>query len=186
MTRTLIALGVAALIAANPPANPPAAAVKYPITGENTKLEFVGTKPNGKHECGFKKLSGTATVTDGKLETLQIEVEIDCDSIYTDDPSGKLTAHLKQPDFFGVKDNPKATFKTTKVEKTEKGYQITGDLTMIGKTKPVTFPASVTLAPDAVLLATAFTIDRTDWGMKYGQGMIDDKVTIKVAMTAKK
>ena len=92
----------------------------------------------------------------------------------------------RQPDFFGVKDNPKATFKTTKVEKTEKGYQITGDLTMIGKTKPVTFPASVTLAPDAVLLATAFTIDRTDWGMKYGQGMIDDKVTIKVAMTAKK
>jgi polyisoprenoid-binding protein YceI len=182
MTRTLFALATAALLAASAPA----ADTKYPITGDNTKLEFVGTKPDGKHEGGFKKLNGTATVTDGKLETLKIEVEIDCDSLYSDEPQGKLTAHLKSPDFFAVKDHPKATFKTTKVEKTDKGYTITGDLTMLGKTKSVTFPASVGLAPDAVLLSTSFMIDRTDWGMNYGKDKIDDKVTIKIAMTAKK
>ena len=40
-----------------------------------------------------------------------------------------------------MKDNPKATFKSTKIEKTDKGYTITGDLTMLGKTKSVSFPA---------------------------------------------
>ena len=58
--------------------------------------------------------------TDADPASLKIEAEIDTDSLYSDNV--KLTGHLKSPDFFGVKDNPKATFKTTKVEKTDKGY----------------------------------------------------------------
>ena len=160
---------------------------KVALTGENTKITFVGTKPGGKHDGGFKKLSGTATVTDDKLETLKIEVEIDCDSLYSDDPSGKLTAHLKNPDFFGVKDNPKATFKTTKVAKTDKGYDVTGDLTLLGKTNAVTFPASISEKDGVLSLSSEFKIDRTQWGMTYGaKGMVDKDVTIKLAVTAKK
>lgn len=180
MTRMLVticAIGLAAGIAV-------AAEVKYPINGENTKLRFVGTKPGGKHEGGFKKLSGMATVTDGKLDTLKFDIEIQTDSIYTDD--AKLTDHLKGSDFFGVKDQPKATFKSTKVEKTAAGYNVSGDLTMLGKTKPITFSASITLTADAVLMSTEFKIDRTDWGITYGKGQIDNPVLIKISMTAKK
>ena len=132
MMRPLSALVLAFLLGASVSA----ADVQYALTGENTKLTFTGTKPGGKHDGGFKKLAGTATVTDGKLAT--IEVEIDTDSLYSDNE--KLTGHLKNPDFFGVKDHPKATFKSTKIEKTDRGYTITGDLTMIGQTKPVTLP----------------------------------------------
>src|SRR5262249_56737705 len=117
------------------------------------------------------------------LETLKIEVNIDTDSLYSDEPSGKLTGHLKSADFFGVKDNPKATFKSTKVEKGDKTYTITGDLTMLGKTKPVSFPASVSEKDGVLSLSTEFKIDRTQWGMTYGKGMINDEVTIKVVMT---
>lgn len=178
MPRTLIALAVAALAAA--PSS--AAETKYALTGENTKVEFTGTKPGGKHDGGFKNLAGTATTADGALS--KIEVEIDCDSMYSDDP--KLTAHLKSPDFFGVKDNPKATFKTTKVEKTDKGYTVTGDLTLLGKTKPVSFPAAVTEKDGTLSVASTFVIDRNDWGMSFGKGKIDDKVTIRIAVAAKK
>lgn len=180
MARTLFALAAAALAAA--PAT--AAETKYALTGENTKVTFVGTKPDGKHEGGFGKLSGAATVADGDLTKLKMEVDIDCDSLYSDDP--KLTAHLKSPDFFGVKDNPKATFKSTKVEKTDKGYTVTGDLTMLGKTKAVTFPATVTTAGDTLTLTAEFKIDRTQWGMTYGKGKIADEVALKVAVAAKK
>ena len=106
MIRSMFAVAAAVLMAV------PAAAAetKYALTGENTKLEFVGTKANGKHVGGFKKLSGTATAADGGMA---IEAEIDCDSLYTDDPQGKLTQHLKSPDFFAVKDHPTAKFKST-------------------------------------------------------------------------
>jgi polyisoprenoid-binding protein YceI len=183
MIRSLSALVLAILLGTSAVA----ADVKYALTGENTKLTFVGTKPGGKHDGGFKKLTGTATVADGKIESLTIEVDIDTDSLYTDDPSGKLTNHLKNPDFFGVKDNPKATFKTTKVAKTDKGYDVTGDLTMLGKTKAVTFPATITEKDGVLSLTSDFKIDRTQWGMNYGaKGQVDKDVAIKLAVTAKK
>ena len=178
MVRNLSALALAVLMGV------PLLAAEdtYKLDGENTKVTFVGTKPGGKHNGGFKKLTGTATVADGTLS--KIEVEIDCNSLFSDDT--KLTAHLKSPDFFGVKDNPTSTFKTTKIEKTDKGYSITGDLTLLGKTKSITFPATVTEKDGTLSLAASFDIDRTQWGMNFGRGKVNDKVALKVALTAKK
>ena len=180
MPRLLIALGLFAALALTASA----ADSKYALTGDNTKVTFVGKKPDGKHTGGFAKLTGTVTVAEGDLTKTKIEVEIDTDSLYSDD--AKLTGHLKNADFFDVKNNPKATFKSTKVEKGERGYKVTGDLTLLGKTKPVTFPATITEKDGKVTVAASFSIDRTDWGMNYGKGKIDDKVELGIEVAVKK
>jgi polyisoprenoid-binding protein YceI len=160
----------------------PAVADDVKLSGENTKITWVGTKgAAGKHDGGFKTVTGTAAVTGDSLT--RVEVEIDMDSLYSDD--AKLTAHLKAPDFFGVKTNPKSKFVSTRVEKTDKGYTITGNLTMNGKTKEVSFPATVSYAGGTLKLDAAFSIDKRDWGMTYGGGKIDDQVALKVAVEAK-
>lgn len=159
-----------------------AAEKKYALTGENTRVTFTGFKKAGKHDGGFKKLTGTATL-DGDPTSLKLEAEIDTDSLYSDNE--KLTAHLKNPDFFGVKDNPTATFKSTKVEKSEKGYTITGDLTLLGKTKPVTMPATVEAKDGELVLSSEFKINRFDWGMTFGKGMVEDGVSLKLNIKAK-
>jgi polyisoprenoid-binding protein YceI len=174
--RMLFAAAAAIALAA-----PGVAADSVKLSGENTKVTWVGTKPGGKHEGGFKTLTGTATVLEGELA--KVEVEIDTESLYADDP--KLTQHLKSPDFFGVKNNPKAKFVTTKVEKADKGVTITGDLTLNGKTKSISFPATVSHAGGTLKVDSAFTIDKRDFGMTYGGGKIDDQVAIKVAVEAK-
>ena len=156
---------------------------KYALTGENTTIKFVGKKTDGKHEGGFKKLTGTATCG-GDPTTLKIECEIDCDSLYSDDE--KLTGHLKGPDFFGVKENPKATFKSTKVEKDGDKVKITGDLTLLGKTKPVTLTCTCEHKDGALGLKSEFTIDRTAWGMTYGEGKIEKEVALKLTIACKK
>jgi polyisoprenoid-binding protein YceI len=161
-----------------------AADTKFALTGENTKLTFVGKKPDGKHEGGFSKLGGSATVANGDPTTLKAEVTIDTGSLHSDD--AKLTAHLKSADFFDVKNHPKATFKVTKVAKADKGYTVSGELTMLGKTKPVSFPASIVATGDSLRVSADFPIDRTQWGMNYGKGKIDDKVDLTIAVTAKK
>lgn len=155
---------------------------KVELTGANTKIEFTGTKADGKHDGGFKDVTGSASVGDG-AESLKLKVEIDVASMYSDDD--KLTGHLKSPDFFAVKKHPKATFEVTKVAKADKGYEVTGDLTLLGKKKKVTFPAEIKVA-DGVDLKADFKIKRSDWGMTYGKGKIDDEVSLKVAVTAKK
>jgi polyisoprenoid-binding protein YceI len=154
---------------------------KYPLDGENAKVTFVGTKPGGKHEGGFKKLSGVATVPGGDVSKMTLEVVIDTDSLWSDDP--KLTGHLKAPDFFDVKTNPTAKFVSSKVEKTAEGYAVTGDLTLNGKTNTVSFPATVTTA-GGLKLDAKFKIDRTKFGMVYGKGKIDDEATIAVNVSA--
>lgn len=170
--RFVIGMMVAAASAAGAAADD-----KFALTGENTRVEFVGTKKDGKHTGGFKKLDGTATAE-------KIEVTIDTDSLYSDD--AKLTAHLKNADFFDVKANPTAKFVSTNILRGKDGFQITGDLTLNGKTKSISFPAKITTADGVYKLDAEFTIDRTEFGMAYGKGKIDDAVQLKVSVAAKK
>ena len=175
---------VAGLVAAAVLA-PAAAAAEFPLTGENTKIEFTGSKKDGKHDGGFKALSGAATAKAGDPTTLKIEVTIRTDSLYSDNP--KLTEHLKNPDFFDVKTNPTSKFVSTKVEKADKKdlYTVTGDLTLNGKTKAITFPASIVVG-DVLSVSSAFTIDRTDFGMNYATDKVEKTVQLRIAVTAKK
>jgi len=161
-----------------------AAEVTYPLNGENTKITFVGSKPEGKHDGGFKKLTGTAKVDGTDVTTLKVAVDIDMNSLYSDNP--KLTAHLKSPDFFGVKTYPKSRFVMTKVEKSGGEYKVTGRLTMHGKTKEVSFPATVEVKGESLSLSSNFTINRHDWGVSFGKGKVDDEVKMAISLRAGK
>ncbi len=153
-----------------------------PLTGDNCTITFVGTKKGGKHDGGFKKLSGNAKFG-ADPTTLKIDVEIDMNSMFTDNE--KVTDHLKSPDFFDVKNNPKSKFTVTKVEKDKDGYKMTGKLDMHGKSKEITMPAKITQTGDSLKLESTFKINRFDWDVKYGKGKVDDNVEIKVKLDGK-
>ena len=161
-----------------------AADTKFALNGDNTKVEFTGTKKEGKHDGGFKKLNGTVTVPDGNLAAAKIEVTIETDSLYSDNP--KLTEHLKAPDFFDVKTNPTAKFVSKSVSQAGRGgFTVVGDLTLNGKTNEVSFPAKIALEGGKLMLTSEFKIDRTKFGMTYGQGKVDDQVTIRLKVESK-
>jgi polyisoprenoid-binding protein YceI len=161
-----------------------AAAESYSLSGENTKIEFLGAKKDGTHTGGFKQLSGTATVNGADPTTLTIALTIDMNSLYSDNP--KLTAHLKAPDFFEVKRFPNATFKSSGVTKSKEGYTVSGELTMHGQTKPLSFPAQITAGPGGLSLSSKFKLDRNEWGISYGKGMINDDVAMTISLKAGK
>lgn len=163
---------------------PALAAEPFLLTGETCKITFVGTKPGGKHTGGFKELTGKATVVPGEPTTLMIDLAIETASLYSDDP--KLTGHLKAPDFFSVKEFPKILFKLTKVEKTAEGYTQTGELTLLGRTKPVTLPSQITATDKELTITSDFSIKRSEWGMTYGLGKVDDVVQLKVETKVKR
>jgi polyisoprenoid-binding protein YceI len=154
------------------------------LTGDNTKVTFVGTKPQGKHVGGFKTVTGTAKWTGTDPTTLKINVEIDMKSTYTD--TDKLTGHLKSPDFFDVANNPTSKFESTKVEKSADGYKVTGKLTLHGTTKEITFPAKIATDGGNLTLSSDFKINRHDWGISFGKGMVDDDVSLTVKVGGKK
>src|SRR5262249_47769527 len=143
----------------------------------------IGTKPGGKHVGGFTKFTVNIDPIKDDLANSKIQVDIDTTSLFTDTP--KLTAHLKSPDFFDVKKYPRATFVSSSVAPEKSGdatHKITGDLTLHGKTKTISFPAKVVVTGDAVSITSQFTINRHDFGISYGRGKVHDLVTIKTAV----
>ena len=156
----------------------------FRLDGNNTTITFVGSKNEGKHDGGFKSVKGTATVDGSEVTTAKVTVEIDMNSLYSDNQ--KLTAHLKSPDFFGVKSKPNAKFVSKKIVKADDGYTVTGDLSMNGVTKSLSFPAQIELGDDTLTLTSDFAINRHDWKISYGKGKIHDEVKLSIKVAAKK
>lgn len=171
----------AAPVAASSPA---VSAQKYLITPENSKIEFVGSKVTGSHNGSFRKFSGTIDFS-GQPETSRVNITIEAASIEADDPG--LTKHLKTPDFFDVEKFPQTTFVSTAIKPGgEKGatHTITGNLTMHGVTKSITFPANIAIAPEAITVDSTFSINRKDFGINYA-GAADNLIRDEVLLTLK-
>lgn len=71
------------------------------------------------------------------LTTASIRFTIDVASINTNNED--RDNHLKSADFFDAENYPEITFEATKIEKDGDDYKVTGDLTIRGVTKPITF-----------------------------------------------
>lgn len=164
----------------------PAGEAGRKLDPKNTKIEWIGSKPEGKHEGGFKEFAGSIDKITKGLAGSTIRLDIDTRSLYSD--NNRLTNHLKSPDFFGVAANPKATFVTTKIaeEKSKEGnLQISGKLTLRGVTKEISFPAKLTQTASSLELASKFTLSKKEFGMNYGAGKIDDEVVVSVSISLK-
>jgi len=186
-------------VAAAPAAVDPAAAAaaapvalpegtKYAFSNADSKVMFTGSKVTGKHDGVFNTFAGTVVIPEGKAELAAVTVEITLASAKTD--AEKLDGHLQSPDFFDVANHPKAVFTSTKVERAADGKStVTGNLTMKGQTKQISFPAVTTVEGDVVSATAEFAINRKDFNIVYAgkaDDLIRDEVLVKLEIKAKK
>lgn len=162
------------------------------IDTQTSKLIYVGKKVASSH-TGEIKLQSGALKFDDKKNLTGGDFVIDMNSITNTDIenaeyNGKFLGHIKSDDFFSTDKFKTSELKITKVEK-QKGnnYKLTGDLTIKGKTAPVTFDAVV--ANDTATAKVVF--DRTKYGVQYNSGkffqslgdkLILDEVELNVAL----
>ncbi|HEY1101683.1 MAG TPA: YceI family protein [Myxococcota bacterium] len=180
-----------------PAAEAPAAAVapvalpegtRYTFSNDGSTVAFTGSKVTGKHDGVFNTFSGTVVVPEGKPELAAVTVDITLASAKTD--AEKLDGHLQSPDFFDVAKYPTANFTSTKVERAADGKStVTGNLTLKGQTKQISFPAVATVEGDTVSATAEFAINRKDFGIVYAgkaDDLIRDEVLVKLTIKAKK
>ena len=159
----------------------------YAFDGTTSRVEWVGAKVTGKHDGGFKSFRGTVKLDPAAPEKGTVSVEIDTASLFTD--NDKLEGHLKSADFFDVEKHPKASFVSTSASKADGKWKITGNLTLHGVTKSITFPADVRVGSASVDVDAEFAINRKDFGIVYAgkpDDLIRDDVVIKLAIRATK
>ena len=166
-----------------------AGGTKYAINAQNSKIEFVGSKVTGSHNGSFGSFTGTIDYSGDPLKS-RVSINMDVNSITTDDP--KLTEHLKTPDFFDAAKFPQASFVSTEIKAGgDKGatHTVTGNLTMHGVTKAVTFPATIAVTPDVATVDSSFSINRKDFGINYAgaaNNLIRDDVVLTLRIRAAK
>lgn len=165
-----------------------AAAETLAVDAATSTLGFVGSKVTGKHEGKFEKISGSITLASGKAEGGRITLEADTASVKSDQE--KLDGHLKSPDFFDVEKFPKAVFTSSQIKAGgESGatHTVTGELDLHGVKKTISFPANITVTPDAASGTAEFVINRKDFGIVYPgkqDDLIRDDVLLKLSLKA--
>lgn len=139
----------------------------------------------------FNEFSGTFVIDKDDPSKSSFALDIKVESVDTNNQ--KRDEHLRAPDYFNVKQFPSLTFQSTKVKATDAGYEVTGDLTLHGVTKPVTLKLKgghkVVEFPKGkprVGVTSSVTIKRSEFGMKTALEGLGDDVQIIVGLEAAK
>ncbi len=132
----------------------------------------------------FGKMTGTIYFDPPDIASLSVEAEVEVGSVTTGYPT--RDEHLLSPDFFDVANYPKINFKSTKAESLggNRG-RITGDLTMRGKTQPLTLefeyfgPVKSPFGGEITIgFAAAVKINREDYGVSWNETMPEGGVVV--------
>jgi polyisoprenoid-binding protein YceI len=139
----------------------------------------------------FTKVTGSAVLNDKDVAQSQVQATIDVSTV--DTRVADRDKDLKSANFFEVDKYPTMEFKSTKIVKNGDKLQVTGDLTLHGTTKPVTFdvdgPTPDTKDPWGNTrrgISATTTINRQDFGLKWnnhlgtGEAVVGDMVKIQI------
>lgn len=162
------------------------AADTYEIDADHSMVIFRVKHSDITYNYGrFNEFTGEITM-DADVSKSTVEFEVKSASI--DTGNKKRDQHLRSPDFFGAKQFPVITFKSTKVamkEGKEDVLEVTGDLELLGVKKSITVDVEITGRGDAVIgFQSIFTIKRSEFGMTYGIGAVSDDIRLIVTIEA--
>lgn len=136
----------------------------------------------------FAEFEGSAHLDFEDPSRSSIKVEIKAPSIDTGHPD--RDAHLKSNDFFAMDEFPTIHFSSTSVEeRDESTWAVTGDLTIRGITKSVSFDAEYTGAVidpwgnTRVGFAGSLAVNRKDWGVNWNMALEAGGVTVSERVT---
>ena len=172
-----------------------AQAVTYTIDKAHSEADFTIRHMAISNVHGaFGNISGTVVYDPTDLSKSSVHATIDVSSV--DTGVAARDTHLKSPDFFDVAKFPTMTFQSTSVRPDGSGFDLDGNLTLHGVTKPVTLkvdqPSKEQLGMGGKSYARGFeattTINRKDFGLvwngtlKSGDAIIGDEVKIDITI----
>lgn len=169
---------------------------KWNIDNAHTSVGFsVKHMMVSKVKGSFGKLEGTIAGNPEDLTGAQIDFKIDVASINTNNED--RDNHLRSADFFETEAHPQITFVSTNiVKKDDDEYDLTGDITVKGITKQITFKVEYEgkgknpWGVDVVAFEAKGKISRKDFGLTWNQALeaggvlVGDDIKISIDVQA--
>src|SRR5690606_23044173 len=153
----------------------------FVVDTADSHIRFTGHGVGKNHPGKFRISSGTVAVDNNQISGGNFVIDIQSLDLEEEGEmiEGKLRPHLMSGDFFDVEKFSDAKFEITGVTPYEAkdeqkslvegaNYNVSGNLTLKGETKNVTFPARIELDDNTLKGKANFDIDRRQWQMNYG------------------
>jgi polyisoprenoid-binding protein YceI len=180
------------------------AAMTLNVDAVASEVMFTGNGVGKNHPGKFSVDKGTIMVADGKVTGGKFNIAVSSMKMSEEGEAiqTKLAGHLLSGDFFDSAKYPSAIFEITSVAPytatpgvasvvAGANYTVSGNLTLKDVTKNVSFPANIAVLGNTVTAKANFNIDRTIWGMSYGNDkslgdkFISPEVNIALNLSAK-
>jgi len=167
------------------------AADKYKIDLAHTTVGFSIMRQGYNNLVGgFREFDGSIVFDEQNVSNSKVEITIKTASFYSG--WAARDKDLRSPNFFNVQEFPEMKFISTKIVKTgDKTGTMSGNLTLLGVTKPVTLTVKFNrkgTRKDKTFsgFSATGTIDRTDWGMNRFAKFVGPKVNLSFEILAVK
>lgn len=177
--------------------------LNFMIDTSKSTIRFTGYGVGKKHPGKFKVSSGTVAVSGDQITGGNFVINIKSMDLEEkgDMFQKKLHPHLLSGDFFDADKFATSTFEITAIEPYKPSdkdtsiveganFNVSGNLTIKGETKNITFPAHIELDDKTLKAKADFDIDRTQWKMNYGNDktlgdkFISEKVNVELDLKA--
>lgn len=191
----VLAAGAGVAVGFSPRGEAPARgadAATWKVDNVHSSLMFRVLHLNTAYFYGrFNELSGEIAWDEGSPESASFSVEIKTESVDSKNPG--RDRHLRSSDFFNAEQFPTCTFRSTSISTSGgSSYEMKGELTINGVTKPVTVALDKTgtgkdrRGNDLIGFETIFTIKRSDFGMTFMSNGLGDEVKVYCSLEAGK
>jgi polyisoprenoid-binding protein YceI len=178
-------LFIALLLPAGLPSSTPPADRTLTIIQADSHIEFRASTTFSKVVGVFHDWHGNLKMPSDNFQDATLTLDIDADSVTTG--SGMKDKHVKDKNFFDVKDYPTIQFVSKSITAgTDPGdFTMEGDLTLRGITKPVTL--KVILLPELaghIRISAEFEFNRRDFGMTHNVPLnkVADTIKVEIAL----
>ncbi|MFC0516030.1 YceI family protein [Mucilaginibacter angelicae] len=158
---------------------------QYKPVEQSSNLKFTVKNLGFGVDGTFSGFEGDIIFDPQNVAGSSFDVTINASTVNTD--NSLRDEHLRGESYFDIKDYPKIRLVSGKVAVLNKSgmYQLTGELTMKGKAKPVSFPFSATPTADGYVFKGSFKINRKDFGIG-GTSTIADELEVNISVMARK
>jgi polyisoprenoid-binding protein YceI len=166
----------------------------FTVSVENSNLNWKGYKPMGSQTGTIKLASGNIVLKNNIITGGNFVA--DMSTIKEAEGNAKLEGHLKSEDFFEIAAYPTSKFEITETVNKAGKIEVTGNMTIKGITKQITFPATLLVNKDAITLTSeTFQINRADFNVKFKSKtffndlkdkFVNDEFDFQVTIIAKK
>ena len=175
----------------------------FTVDTSKSTIRFIGNGVGKNHPGKFKISSGTVAVSGDQITGGNFVINIKSLDLEQEGEmfEKKLHPHLLSGDFFDADKFATSTFEITGIapyKPSDKdtsivegaNFNVSGNLTIKGETKNITFPAHIELDDKTLKAKADFDIDRTQWKMNYGNDktlgdkFISEKVNVELDLKA--